>query len=105
MSISMQSIIEQKLAAFAPTYLDVANESHMHGGPATESHFKVTLVSEQFEGERLLARHRKVNQILATELAGSIHALALHTYTPDEWYKRQNAPQSPACLGGSKLDP
>lgn len=98
---TMQAILEQKLGTLQPSYLDVVNESHMHGGPATESHFKVTIVSELFEGERLLARHRRVNEVLAEELAKHIHALAIHTYTPEEWGSRSSAPTSPACRGGS----
>ena len=52
----------------------------------------------------LIKRHRAINALLATELAGSIHALALHTYTEKEWktYYAENTPLSPKCLGGSK---
>jgi BolA protein len=61
------------------------------------------LVADRFEGERLLARHRIVNQILADELAGPVHALALHTYTADEWRERHgDAPMSPPCRGGER---
>ncbi|RUO32260.1 transcriptional regulator [Aliidiomarina sedimenti] len=103
--MSMQQVIEQKLErVFTPEYLEVLNESHMHSGPATESHFKVIIVSSGFKGERLLNRHRSVNEVLADELAEHIHALALHTYTPDEWVEKGNAPLSPACRGGSKTD-
>ncbi|RMG54596.1 MAG: transcriptional regulator BolA [Gammaproteobacteria bacterium] len=102
--MSMQQNIENKLReGLAPDHLEVVNESHMHNvPPGSESHFKVTVVSDRFEGERLVGRHRMVNAILADELAGRIHALALHTYTPQEWAERQQAPQSPPCLGGSK---
>lgn len=100
--MDMQTIIQQKLSqACAPTYLAVENESHMHAGPATESHFKVVIVAECFNGERLLARHRRVNKALADELSGTVHALALHTYTPDEWQEKATAPDSPQCRGGS----
>jgi len=91
--------------ALAPEHLDVVNESHAHRvPPGSESHFKVTIVSPQFQGERLLARHRRVNALLAELLAGPIHALALHTYTPEEWRARvaakgESAPQSPPCAG------
>jgi BolA protein len=51
----------------------------------------------------LLQRHRIVNQILQKELAESIHALAIHTYTADEWVARHgDTPLSPPCLGGDK---
>lgn len=102
--MSVQRQIEAKLTKdLAPSYLEVENESHMHSGPAAESHFKVTIVSDAFEGMRLLARHRRVNNALALELATQIHALAIHTYTPEEWQTKGMSPKSPACRGGSKV--
>ena len=97
--------IQDKLATrFAPIHLDVVNESgNHHVPPGSETHFKVTLVSERFAGQRLIARHRLVNEALAAELAGGVHALAIHTYTVDEWRIRQaSAPASPDCAGGSR---
>ncbi|WP_120510209.1 transcriptional regulator BolA [Photobacterium salinisoli] len=101
----IQERIEQKLqAALSPTHLEVRNESYMHNVPeGAESHFKVVVVSNEFEGQRLIGRHRAINTVLADELANHIHALAIHTYTPDEWQAQQSAPASPACLGGSKF--
>lgn len=90
---------------FQPLHLEVVNESHMHNvPPGSESHFKVTLVSDQFDGQMLIKRHRAVNQAMA-ELMGEIHALALHTMTPEEWFaKGGQSPESPPCLGGGKAD-
>ncbi len=101
--MSIQASIEQKLqSALAPAHLEVVNESHMHNvPPGSESHFKVIVVSAAFDGKMLVARHRMVNEILAEDLQ-RIHALALHTYTPEEWAKRGQAPQSPPCHGGGK---
>ena len=101
--MSIQSAIEQKLGALNPQFLNVENESHKHNVPeGSESHFRVTVVSEQFDGKMLVARHRLVNQILNQELADSVHALALHTMTPDEWFEKVGtAAESPPCLGGS----
>ena len=104
--MQVKPFIEQQLTdALAPQYLDVLDESYMHNVPdGAQSHFKVTVVSEAFEGLRLIARHRQVNALVADALAGPVHALALHTYTPAEWHKRnQTSVESPACLGGSKL--
>jgi BolA protein len=101
--MSVETTIERKLLdALEPDYLEVVNESSGHNVPAdSETHFRVTLVASAFEGHRLLGRHRQVNGILADELAGPVHALALHTYTRDEWEKRfGEVPESPACLGG-----
>lgn len=100
--MSVQSTIEGKLAeALAPAHLEVLNESHRHNvPPGSESHFRVTIASDAFAGEALLARHRRVNRVLAEELAGPVHALALHTYTNEEWAARTASPESPPCLGG-----
>ena len=101
--MNMQQAIEHKLSErFDPAHLDVRNESGNHNvPPGSESHFKVVLVSEQFAGMPLLARHRLVNETLRDELAGGVHALAIHTYTAEEWRRRfGDAPMSPPCLGG-----
>lgn len=101
----IQEVIETKLhQAFSPVHLQVINESYMHNVPAgSESHFKVVVVSDEFEGLRLIARHRKVNQVLADELSHHIHALAMHTYTASEWQQeQQQVPSSPNCLGGGR---
>ena len=102
--MDIQISIENKIStALQPEHMQVENESHMHGGLATESHFKLTVVSGKFEGLALVKRHREVYRLLADELAGEVHALALHTYTQSEWCTKQGeAPASPNCLGGSK---
>ncbi len=98
--MQVQNSIETRLReAFSPEYLSVENESHMHNvPPGSESHFKVTLVSEAFEGQRRVRQHQAVYGVLSEEMAGPVHALALHTYTPAEWQGR--SPESPRCLGG-----
>ncbi|WNC67603.1 BolA/IbaG family iron-sulfur metabolism protein [Thalassotalea nanhaiensis] len=104
--MTIAAIIEQKLLAeFTPIYLEVNNESFMHNVPeGSESHFKVVIVSEKFEGQRLIGRHRQVNATLADELENHIHALAMHTYTPEQWQTMNNGeiPKSPNCMGGGK---
>ncbi len=104
--MKVQSSIEAKLQQqFCPNHLEVINESHMHNvPPGSESHFKVVVVSEQFEGKRKVPRHQSIYRLLAQELEGPIHALAIHTYTPHEWSTESAAPSSPECLGGSKAD-
>lgn len=98
----LQQQIETRLdEAFTPEHLEVIDESHMHSGPATESHFKVVLVSSTFDNMKLIQRHRAVNEALQ-DLLGQFHALALHTYTPEEWVNKGAAPASPRCQGGSK---
>lgn len=103
--MSMQERISHKLGeAFAPLVLEVENESHGHNVPrGSETHFRVLLVSGAFEGRRAVARHQQVYAVLAEELRGGVHALALHTWTPEEWRARgAAAPDSPPCMGGSR---
>ena len=103
--MSLQKVIEKKLDdAFSPVYLRVENESHMHNVPAgSEMHFKVQIVSDTFTDQMLIKRHRAVNKALEEELAGPIHALSMHTFTQDEWAKRNGQVQdSPPCKGGGK---
>ena len=88
--MSVETTIREKLTeAFAPTRLDVINESHLHAGhrgsPGTgESHFRVLIVSSAFAGASRVARHRAVNKLLEAELKGKVHALALNIYAPGE---------------------
>lgn len=103
--MKIQNNIEEKLLKhFNPQHLEVINESSMHNVPTgSESHFKVVIVTPAFSGERLIKRHRAVNSVLKEELANDIHALALHTYTQEEWHNLFGEfPKSPNCLGGSK---
>jgi len=103
--MTMLSTIEQKLAnAINLSHLEVINESSNHNVPeGSESHFKVILVSDDFAEKALLKRHRMINETLAEELKHKIHALAIHTYTVNEWAEQNNnAPMSPPCLGGGK---
>jgi BolA protein len=102
--MSMQDTIADRLmAGFGDLqHLDVVNESHGHNvPPGSESHFKLVLVSDDFVGMSLLARHRRVHQILADELT-RIRALSVHAYTAEEWQERTGgAPMSPPCMGVS----
>ncbi len=99
------STIRQQLEeALQPTYLSVINESNRHNVPPdSQTHFKVVIVSAAFDGQPLLARHRMVYRVLEQVLAGSVHALALHTYTSAEWEQHcRAAPASPNCRGGGQ---
>ena len=105
--MSVQQNIETKIAAaLEPSHLEVANESHMHSvPPGSESHFRVVVVSERFEGLPLVRRHQTVNQILEQELREGLHALSMQTLTAAEWTRRGGQTRaSPACHGGSKAE-
>jgi BolA family transcriptional regulator, general stress-responsive regulator len=82
-------IAEKLTKAFVPAHLDVVDESHQHAGhaghrPGGETHFRVHIVSEVFRGKSRLERHRLVNETLASELAGGVHALAIEARAPGE---------------------
>ncbi len=102
--MSVKEEIEIKLSAeLQPKLLIVENESHMHGGPATESHYNITVVADAFNDLSRVRRHQSVYKLLQQELEAGVHALALHLYTAEEWAQReQAAPSSPDCRGGSK---
>lgn len=75
--------------AFSPKELEVIDESHRHAGhagarPGGETHFRVRIVAEVFEGKGRLDRHRLVNKALAEELAGPVHALSITALGTDE---------------------
>jgi BolA protein len=88
--MSTRDIITEKLhEAFSPESLEVQDESHLHEGhmghrPGGETHFRVYIVSKAFAGKGRVERHRMINATLAAELAGSVHALALHIKAPGE---------------------
>lgn len=95
------SAIQRKLTeALRPTLLNIVDESHKHAGhagnpsgaPDAETHFRVEVVSEAFQGKLPVARHRLVYDALKEELAAGLHALALKTKTPAE-VNRQTAAQ------------
>jgi BolA protein len=88
--MSVQDTIAHKLTqAFQPESLNVVDESHQHEGhaghrPGGETHFRVFIVAQAFAGKTRLERHRMVNTTLAAELAGRVHALAIHAAAPGE---------------------
>lgn len=84
-----QAIHEKLMLALNPVRLDVINESELHAGhrssPGTgQSHFRVLVVSEAMRGKSRVERHRIVNEALAAELRGGVHALAIKAYAPGE---------------------
>ena len=98
---NMENHLKNQLdLSLSPSHCEVLNESSQHSGPATESHFKVVVVSSYFDEMKLIDRHRFINKLFVEELT-HIHALAMHTYTPEEWQKRKTAPISPECSSKS----
>ena len=82
--------IRSKLeAAFAPTHLEIADDSDKHHGHAGhreggESHFTVVIASQAFAGQSRVQRQRMVHAALAEELAGPVHALSVKALAPGE---------------------
>jgi BolA family transcriptional regulator, general stress-responsive regulator len=86
----VRDTIRKKLNdAFTPQSIDVVDESHLHEGhaghrPGGQSHFRVYIVSQSFAGKSRIDRHRMINAVLADDLAGGVHALAIHASAPGE---------------------
>jgi BolA protein len=91
-------LLRTALASLQTQHLDVLDESHMHSR-GLETHYKAVIVSEEFSGLNAVKRHQKAYAAVG-DLMGQIHALALHTYTPNEWAQQGVAPASPTCKGG-----
>ena len=103
--MSVQETIESKITeALSPSYLTVINESYMHSvPPGSESHFKLVVVADSFDGVPRVRRHQTVNGILKDELSGPLHALSMETLTPEEWERKGGVVrESPDCVGGGK---
>lgn len=105
--MNTHTALTHALTALHPTHLTLDNESHMHAGyfDGKESHFKLVIVSDEFTGKRLASRHQLVYGLVnpyLTAQGGTVHALAIHAYTPDEWASLSSAPNSPNCAGQNK---
>lgn len=84
--------------ALAPDFIEVFNESNRHQRPGTETHYKVTVVSDKFKDLTRINRHRLINELCKPEFNTGLHALSMHLYTSEEWQARKQAiPNSPPC--------
>lgn len=102
-----RTALTHALNALNPIHLTLDNESHMHAGyfDGKESHFKLIIVSDAFDGKRLAFRHQLVYNLVNPHLTtqgGTVHALAIHAYTPAEWTALTAIPNSPNCAGQNK---
>lgn len=99
----IQNKIEAKIKSLNPDFVELTNESHNHSVPKnSETHFKLLLVSELFQGMNRVQRQRRIYDLLADELKNGVHALTMRLLTPEEYSKEQPAFVSPNCHGGSK---
>ncbi|MFC6276576.1 BolA family protein [Psittacicella hinzii] len=95
--IKIEELLTQ---AFAPTYLEVIDESYMHhSGPEAGSHYAVILVSQAFVEKKSLDRQRAVNKVLVQMLKDDIYALSLRLLTPEEYATSPVLPFNNKCLG------
>ena len=83
-------LIEQRLRErLVPTHLELHDDSAKHAGHrgATSSggHYRLVIVSSEFEGKTLIERHRLVNEAVHDLFGPKIHALSMRTLTPDQW--------------------
>ena len=102
--MELQERIQNKLSnELSPHYLQVLNESHKHNvAPGSESHFKVVIVSDQFDNLSTLKRHQKVYGVLSSEMT-ELHALSVQAQTLQQWEQSgEKVRKSPPCLGGPK---
>ncbi len=103
--MTTQDKIKNKIIeTFTPSRLRVDNDSKRHAGPATDSHFRLIIIAEAFEGQRSLQRQRLVYACLADELAGPVHALQMKCLTPSEYNAADGdvTLKAPPCAGAHR---
>jgi stress-induced morphogen len=102
----VQQMIEASIRkAFSPIHLEIENESYKHSVPkGSESHFKLFIVAEAFEGKPLIERHRMVNAAVKGDAADlPVHALSISAKTPAQWEQGAKIQSTPNCRGGSGM--
>lgn len=99
-----QAIVAKLREKFAPIHLEIENESYKHSVPrGSESHFKLLIVSDAFEGKAVIARHRLVNDAVK-EIGGGempVHALSISAKAPSQWTAGEAIHATPNCKGGA----
>ncbi len=99
MKDSIEKQLKEGLSSLSPSYLLVENESYMHAVPKnSETHFKVTIVADVFRGLNRVKQHQKIYAVSQPLMQQGLHALALHSFTPEEWLeKTKKVAESPLC--------
>lgn len=98
-------LTERITAALSPLHLELEDESYKHSaGPDAGTHWRCVLVSEAFDGKRLVQRHRAVYAALGDAMSNGVHAFSPLALTPAEFEARGGKANhaTPACLGGGK---
>eukprot|EP00522_Entomoneis_paludosa_P012503 CAMPEP_0172464016 /NCGR_PEP_ID=MMETSP1065-20121228/49045_1 /TAXON_ID=265537 /ORGANISM="Amphiprora paludosa, Strain CCMP125" /LENGTH=123 /DNA_ID=CAMNT_0013220127 /DNA_START=127 /DNA_END=498 /DNA_ORIENTATION=- len=104
----MEKVLRNAESLAPLEHCEIWNESHKHSVPKnSETHFKVILVSPQFDGVPLIKRHRMVNAVLDDFMNNPVHALSIVAKTPEQWQtmmdQNKTVDPSPNCRGGNKL--
>jgi BolA protein len=98
-STPLVTLIRERFEALSPQFVEVVNESYKHKHSFSESHFKVLVVSESFEDQTTIKRHRMINKLLEPELrAGTIYALSIKALTPTQFETENISHNTPACV-------
>ncbi|VDO05367.1 unnamed protein product [Rodentolepis nana] len=98
----IHSAIKEKLTAlFKPSHLNIVNESHNHSSNiGNESHFRISIVSKDFENIGDVTRHRLIKKALQHEFDSGLHALSIVAKSPSEELKDS---KSVPCIGKSRI--
>ena len=103
MDTTANKLLELVLTPLNITHHQLVNDSHKHSGSATDSHYNLVLVSDDFTGIGAVKRHQQVFALVGELMKNPIHALALHCYTAQQWQtKQEKIPATAPCMGGSK---
>ncbi len=105
--MKLETLLKNSLAtALNPSMLELENESHGHNVPKhSETHFRLVIVSEHFQGLSRVKRHQLVYKAADDALKQGVHALAMQCFTESEWAESPARLTSPPCKGGMKKDP
>ena len=94
MSVSRVEAIRTRLAALEPLAMEIEDESALHAGHAGArsggGHFRLMIVSDQFQGKNTVARHRLIYGALGEMMRGEIHALSITAMTASEVSNQPN---------------
>ena len=97
-------LLEMVLTPLNVSHHQLVNDSQKHSGSATDSHYNLVLVSDDFAGIGPVKRHQQVYALVGELMNNPIHALALLCYTADQWQaKQEKMPATAPCMGGSKV--
>jgi len=91
---TIKTTLQEKIGA---TIVDIEDRSDLHkhhqgrmNAPAGSGHYDAIIVAESFAGKTMMQQHRMVYAALADQMQTTIHALALKTYTPEQWQQLKN---------------